>query len=626
MPSVVVNDDSIGEALGTLAKGFSAANDPKRRAEALYLQQRINLTAQQAQALADQRAAAESASGAYNTALAWQRSQIQPTVSVLPGPGEMGPLQQTTPNPQLGEFDANAPFARRVMAGSLAHATSAQDFAGGAGRAYGTGQLVTSGMPTTQTGALKLGGIMEGRMLDASKPYTAGEAERQRVLANEEAVRKYQFEQDQQTLRNEADNSAAMQRQLRGDLTLDPNKRVILDAERARIMGQPREPQTPSLLGKDQTLTRADGTVVYGAGVGPNAEPDNPFAFGGTAMDARARDILVKYDTLRRTNPSAITPEIQRTAEQADDHLYEVKQEGRYRDNGEQYWVDTRKKRPPDAINPRDGLTPVVTQPPPPSVNTNAVPAINAVTGGPGVPTAAPAAPAPTDSPVTVTKPGAPAPPGADYGRRAGYLASAANGGLEMVGMIKEENYRPGVAAKIFSKTGGPPGEQSGAIHEVQRQVGRFAQNIADPKYNRFAGSANMLLNFLLRDESGAVIGQSEFARYEDMLVPHAQDSERDIEIKMERIEKVLEARRLGMRAEDISAFIGVPVSDQMKAKLEQDRVKFQQMPPEQQAAYRQQWTAQKGNAPSSAALAPAAAPTAAADDFSDVRRMLGIR
>src|SRR3954465_12744277 len=102
MPTLVVNDNSWGEGIGGLLGGISAGNDPKRRAEAMALQARIdaqNLAARQTQIenenLVRKRDAQEAAARATEGELQpekFYRYVPEKITQPAPSPDFMGPM------------------------------------------------------------------------------------------------------------------------------------------------------------------------------------------------------------------------------------------------------------------------------------------------------------------------------------------------------------------------------------------------------------------------------------------------------------------------------------------------------------------------------------------------------
>src|SRR5262245_2321931 len=103
MPALVVDDPSFGEAITALGKGFNAGLDPKRRAEALYLQSRIDNAAAATEQtrienenLLRQRRAQDAAIAAVSGQLQPDKFPNIPATITAPAPSDefIGPMPQ----------------------------------------------------------------------------------------------------------------------------------------------------------------------------------------------------------------------------------------------------------------------------------------------------------------------------------------------------------------------------------------------------------------------------------------------------------------------------------------------------------------------------------------------------
>jgi hypothetical protein len=439
MPTLVVNDNSWGEGIGGLLGGLSAGNDPKRRAEAMALQARIdaqNLAARQTQIenenllrLQKSREATAAAAEGQLTPDKFYRYVPETVTQPAPSPEFMGPMPQV-PNPDRAALPDRLAAARTIARNAILHGTTAEGALKGAYGGLGLGHVYGAGIPQDENEARRLTTLVEGKVPSANVPMTEGARRRQAEEVERAAVRQKQLEIEAAAGRNQADIESreriAEQERVRKreedaqkDVVISSNQDVILGGNRQvpgytpgqRIRGQ-------TLVGEKTTVYGPDGQVLYrGAGATPTPEaPKTPeeiedervaALYSGQGVDPSQHRILLKiHRKIRTGGVESLTPEERDAWSSADEGLYGTRIEGRAGEKGTTEYYEVRRPRPATYLDPRAfGIGPSVT-PPPPQQPGPAVPA--AVPGQPtvGDQTRAPTAVPPGSAEGSTVKPG----------------------------------------------------------------------------------------------------------------------------------------------------------------------------------------------------------------------------
>ena len=387
MPTLVVNDNSFGEGLGSLMGGLAAGNDPEKRARAMALQAQIdarNLSARNTQIqneeLLRQRKIQDETANTLagqltpdmlskrlpQTVVPGQETLRQPFGSDFQGPMPASPVR----NPQLDEIASRSPAAQQIARFVISRGGNPQQAVDAAYKALELGGIYGAGaLPATEAGARFSQTLLTGQQPDAKTPLTE---QQRRVMENEERSKALTLEAQRQGgawERNEADNAArekiaVAQREadyrkfLQGDASISQNSGTIFSPERAAALGQqagvPVQGQVS--YGPKETVIRPDGTTLRGSELAdPNAPPKSPLE-EGNAQELVLRRARLYYEKKHREG--TLTEEERREWLEVDAALHEGKAETRKDDKGRPITVFTKIPRPPTAIDPRTLLPP----------------------------------------------------------------------------------------------------------------------------------------------------------------------------------------------------------------------------------------------------------------------------
>lgn len=292
MPILRYSDDDggIGQALGSLAQGFAATQDPSLRAKYEMMRQQINAskanqaqTELQSQELQRQQAAQQGAIDATNKLFDNQYGMnfTPQTVTAPLPPGVQGPPQPiaTMPGTQdkLGWLKAQG--ANTVMRGG-----SATDQLGAATKLLGTGNVLTGGAPTSEQAARTTQTLLTGQLPDAKTPLT--DVGRQQLGAEDvaNANAKELFRQGATPIKQNPDETVYVPNRIAGNYGLQPgqNGQTVIPAS-------PTGSRTADQ--KNFVADRESWTQTHG----PN-EP-YPYKSLGEYMDARSKATVQTAET-----------------------------------------------------------------------------------------------------------------------------------------------------------------------------------------------------------------------------------------------------------------------------------------------------------------------------------------
>jgi hypothetical protein len=599
MPTLVVNDNSWGEGIGGLLGGISAGNDPKRRAEALALQARIdasNIAARQNQIenenLVRKREAQEAAARAAEGELQpekFYRYVPETVTQPAPSPDFMGPMPQVS-NPDRATLPSRLALARAAARNAILQGGSAEGALKGVYGGLGMGHVYAAGIPQDENEARRVTTLVEGKVPSASVPMTEGarrsqaaEAERQAVRLKEmEAQAALQREREQQAgaySREQLQEQGRNTRAAGADLHVSQDSTVYMTPERRRQLGLPAEGPVQGQIsyGKTQTVIRPNGDVLRGSDVpDPNAPPaaEEPLT-GSNAETIVYRRRRLQLEAKHREGQTLTPAEIREWIE-VDSALHDPKTETRKGENGRNITVITQAPRPPGSFDPRT-LLPPPSNPAPggttpggagtgpqsgPVARTTSADA--AAAGVPPATGAATKTRTVTDpnSGVQVTTIEGEGQTELATGDRANTVAQTkvieaqANKLKSMLqGGGGRKPYQPSVTEMLLgdrSRTGTP-----GIVGTGVDMAKGFAQNILDPEASTYQNHAQGLINALTRLESGAAIGEQERRRYIDMLIPNKLDNTPEkVAAKLQLIDDIVAMRAQGMSNDEVRKWV----------------------------------------------------------------------
>ena len=608
MPTLVVNDPSYGEGLSSLMGGF--VSDPKRRAEAMALQARIdaqNIAARQNQIenenllkLREAREAAARAAEGELTPEKFARFVPETVTQAAPSPDFMGPMPQVA-NPDRATLPSRLAAARTFARNAILHGNTAEGALKGAYGGLGYGQLYTAGIPQDENEARRLTGLVEGKLPSASVPMTE---QQRRVMESEErakaagletqrqagAMERERLQQEQALVREREVEAGRMTRFQQGDLNVPQNSTTYLSPERRRQLGLPAEGpvQGQVSVGPKETVIRPDGTTIRGPELpDPNAPPEtkDPLA-EGNAQELVLRRARLFYEQKQREG--TLSPQELRNWIEVDAALHEGKAETRKDEKGRNVTVFTKTPRPASAIDPRTLLP----QPSTPAPSTGQTAPATGQTAGTvarttpahaaaaGVPPATGAQdktrivvnPDDGQQVTTITGPGETELATADRSN-----AMAQTGLIEVQARkIKDmlrgdpaagrKPYQPGYTERLLgdrSRTGEP-----GLMGTVKDTAIGAAQNLLDPQASTYQTHAQGLINALTRLESGAAIGEPERRRYIEMLIPNVNDNTPEkVATKLQLVDDIVAMRARGLSNDEIRKWVNAKADEREAAK-----------------------------------------------------------
>ena len=521
MPAQIIEDDSIGQALGMLYKGFAAGSDPKRKAEALALQSLINnrgAATQQIEIeninLMRKRQAENDSIKAIGADLEAGRSRIAPTVTApAPDAEFVGPMPQM-PNPKVAEFDQRLATARAIANNAILRGGSAVDAATGAWKALGLGQVYTQGLPTQEPGARELQTIIGGDIPRADIPLT----EQQRVVmatekANQEAALK-QMEADAAMARERVQQQGLTQRQLGADLVAPENSTPILTPERRKALGLPDTGPVPvqRSVGEKETVETPGRPTLRGAGLpDPNAPAGAKPLFEGTGENQQAWNILNTI-VAKHESGEPLTPADIRAYKMVKSALFPFKNELRVV-NGQSMYVPIRTQMPRELAIP--GLVDeadIIADGTPPRG-----PVVAPDTGVPGAADTASALPGGGAVRAGVSGvPGEVIDPGkqtytAEEGKNVKFAGQMMLGD-SAIDAIEKGGQMPSMAAGVASDLLAP-------------RLGKYTKDLVrTDALKNYESAAISFLEPIIRERSGAAVLESEYSNYHDQFIPHPLD------------------------------------------------------------------------------------------------------
>jgi hypothetical protein len=598
MPTLVVNDNSWGEGIGGLLGGLSAGSDPKRRAEAMALQARIdaqNLAARQTQIenenlvrLQKSREATAAAAEGELTPEKFYRFVPETVTQPAPSPEFMGPMPQVA-NPDRATLPSRLAAARTIARNAILHGTTAEGALRGAYGGLGMGHVYAAGVPQDENEARRVTTLAEGKVPSANVPMTEGarraqaaEAERQAVRLKEmEAQAALQREREQQAgaySREQLQEQGRNTRAAEADLHVSQDSTVYMSPQRRRELGLPAEGPVQGQIsyGKTQTVIRPNGEILRGSDVpDPNAPPaaEDPLA-GSNAETITYRRARLAYEKKQREG--TLSPEELRAWIEVDSALHDPKVETRKGENGASQTVITQAPRPPGSIDPRTLL-------PPPA---NPAPGGTAP-GGTG--TGPQAGPVARTTAADAAAAGVPPATGAqsktrsvtdpnsgvqvttiESGGQTELATADRSNAMAQTGVIEaqanklkamlrgggaKKPYQPSTTEMLLGDRAriGEPGIMGTAKDFT---VG-VAQNLIDPEASVYQTHARGLINALTRLESGAAIGEPERRRYIDMLIPNKLDNTPEkVAAKLQLIDDIVAMRAQGLSNDEIRKWV----------------------------------------------------------------------
>jgi hypothetical protein len=609
MPTLVVNDNSWGEGIGGLLGGLTAGNDPKRRAEAMALQARIdaqNLAARQTQIenenLVRKRDAQEAAARAAEGELQpekFYRYVPEKITQPAPSPDFMGPMPDV-PNPDRATLPSRLALARAAARNAILQGGSAEGALKGVYGGLGMGQVYAAGVPQDENEARRVTTLVEGKVPSASVPMTEGarrsqaaEAERQAVRLKEmEAQAALQREREQQQgalTREQLQEQGRNTRAAGADLHVSQDSTVYMTPERRRQLGLPAEGPVQGQIsyGKTQTVIRPNGDVLRGSDVpDPNAPPtaEDPLA-GSNAETITYRRARLAYEKKQREG--SLTPEELRAWIEVDSALHDPKVETRKGENGASQTVITQAPRPPGSIDPRTLL------PPPANPAPGGTAPGGAGTGPQSGPVArttpadaaaagVPPAVRPESKTRTVTDPnsgvqvttiesGGETPLATADRSNAMAQTRVIEGQLAKIeGMLRGGAAKPYVPGTVEMALGARSRSGEPGLKNTLWDMGMGAtQNVLDPQASTYQTHTAGLINALTRLESGAAIGEREIRRYWDTLIPNALDNTPEKrEAKLQLLHDIVERRRQGLSNDEIRKWVNAKADEREAAGL----------------------------------------------------------
>lgn len=541
MPTVI-RDDSIGQALGTLASGLMG--NPKDKWEAFAYKQRVlGMQAENAKTqmelenLRRQQQAQDGLVSAFDTTFQPQNFDTPQQIETpRPAPGVMGPMP-AMPNPQYETLDTRLNFARTAARNAVLRGGNPGEALDAAYAALGMGGVLANGIPANELDARQTQTFLTGQIPDAKTPLT----EQQRVV-----------------MAREAENA-----KLKEAVSIGANG-TILTADQARVLNVPANEQGQFVLT-------------------PPPDPNNPNGgvggpLGGNAVEAQAANILFNYQKTMRENPAAITPDMQMQASWAWNTLYGPKVKtvttpGGGIDAVTEYPSTPGGFQPPGApampapapVPPQPapavpGLSaamPVPVQPQMPQVAQQPPSLAPQLPQIPGLPATAAPQPGAPGAAVQTLRPGVPE-PNAEHVKRSATFINMMTTSLANMEAMFNEGFVPNGWAEVLGPLARPGG---GSItNQAQTTLMNIAQGAIAPRDQVYGAYMITFLNAVLRDESGAAVPESEYPRYIAALIPSAGDGPELMTAKRMLMQQAVEARRRGLSLRDIHALVNPSV------------------------------------------------------------------
>jgi hypothetical protein len=554
MPTVI-RDDSIGQALGTLASGIMG--NPKDAWEAQAYKQRIAQvqaeTAKSQLEMQEMRRQHQAQSGLvsqFNTMFQPGNFNVPETVEAprpaAPGfqgpmrPGEVAPsVQGPMPgmhNPQADNLDQKLAFARAAATNAVMRGGNPNDALSAAYAALGMGQVLASGVPTNELGARQTQTMLTGQIPDAKVALT-----------------------EDQRLTNVAETEAA---KLKEAVAIGANG-TLLTPQQAGVLNVPAD---------------ANGQYIVRPPADPAAAGGVTGPFGGTSMEAQANNIILSYqDAVRNRQP--ISPQMEAQARIAWNTLYGTKDELRSGPNGSTVSVPVTPRAPDGFVQPGSGA-------PIGSPTGQRGPATSWQPQPGAAPVSAPPAPvsgAPVDpNAPRVVIPGTPPKDIEAVQRKRQFVDTMKVSKQGMDALLDQGNYVPSFNGQILNKLAT---RADGTLTtDLVAAVANGAMNAADQQYWTAAGN---FLNAVLRDESGAAVPEQEYPRYLAALIPQSGDSPERIAQKRMLMQAAIEARENAFLSErpgaarEVAAMIAASPTFQPEAAVpaagSPDRVRLRQ-------------------------------------------------
>jgi hypothetical protein len=613
MPTLVVNDNSWGEGIGGLLGGLSAGNDPKRRAEAMALQARIdaqNLAARQTQIenekLVQQQKAREAAATAVEGELTpekFYRYVPETVTQPAPSPDFMGPMPQVA-NPDRATLPSRLAAARTIARNAILHGTTSEGALKGAYGGLGYGQVYAAGIPKNEDEARRVTTLVEGKVPSANVPMTE---QQRRVMETEErtkaealerqrqsgAMERERLQQEQALIREREAEAGRMTRFNQGDYTVGQNATGYISAARRAALGMPAEGpiQGQVSVGPKETVIRPTGEVLRGAELpDPNAPKAPDPAFPGTGFDAAAHNKVLEILAQEERAPGSLTPAQLREYSAAhkkatDDPKWQAVEVDDPKQPGQKIKVWQQMPGgqaplgfvPPEQLWAKYGLGAPA---PAPGANPSSAPV-----GGPA------AGPSSLTPPVSVSTPAATAVPpdqaaastptggaGNVIGTTNAYqgpteaqansftYTQQARQAMGEITRLYQENpkWAPQFWPGVLGAAAGAGGDQNqgpfGAMFDqaTKQAVGGINTKL-DPVGARIQSHEQSLLIAILRDDTGAAISPKEFGFYRDLLVPQWNDSPEGRADKLRRVDAMIAAREAQKSLKDMLAAAGLP-------------------------------------------------------------------
>jgi hypothetical protein len=538
----VVRDDSIGQALGLLGTGL--AGNPQKEWQAYALKQRTDVMAQNMVEKQRQLDAQDGLVAQFDQMLTPERMGVRATVPgpVTPGPlpaeGTYGPnpgIQgPDVPNPMAAHMQAKLGFGRAAARNMVMQGASIGDTYAALAQAG----ILAGGIPTDESAARQASVALTGKMPDARVPIT----ERQRVLMREEEA----------------------QAALKGAVSVPKEGRVFMSPEQGRSLG---------IVPNDQGQYIAGGAGEAAADATPN--PD----FGGTGEKQQHYNNVLEYQRALAAGEGPILPDLERRAALSWGQVFDPHTEIRTGEGGR---LD-RIRIEPDAIPPgfqrpggRGGMPGGGGAPAAQPMQPQGQPMQPQGQPAPGQPQALPLPTlpqSPTGMPAQQGAPGgvsvenlrAPVPKTLTEAqdKTVGFLGRIQQGDAALT-EIEDAGGIPGGFQRSMSDPRSEP--IMGAPDYIDRPL---RETITTDNAKRHRTSMEQFISGVLRKESGAVIGPTEYKAAEEMFIPRSGDPPDLVQSKRAArkiASSMMEAGLLGGEPAQIVATIRAEVAKQMGA------------------------------------------------------------
>lgn len=510
---VVVRDNSIGQALGTLASGLMT--DPKDQWEAYAFKQRVagmqadqTKTELEAENLRRQQAAQDGVIGQFDTMLRPENFNVPDTVEAPrpDTPGFQGPMPGMH-NPQYDTLENKLNFARASATNAIMRGGSPSDALKATYAALGYSDVLVNGVPTDPAQAQQAQFLMKGELPDVRIPLT----ETDRVKMAEEA----------------------QQAKLKENVSVPDKGFVLLSPEQGQSMGVQPDANGQYIV-RNQPAAAPGG--VGGAGV-----------FGGEGWQQQASNVLIQYSSLVRTG-QPVPPELEMAARIAWEDLYGTKIEIRTGPDGSTLRVPVQQSAPEGILRPGGNVAPG----PSPGPSSAPIPAQPTVSGTVAAPVSgAPVvAPPPGSNGVQVLVQGTPKAETEAVQRKRQFVSTMRTNKDGMLSVL-DAGYVPNLWDKVATTGAG----QSDGTVTTALTSGLWNQTL-DPQAQLFDTYSRGFLNAVLRDESGAAVPEQEYPRYLAALIPQAGDTPERIAAKRQLMEAAIAAREQGFGLRDIHNLI----------------------------------------------------------------------